>query len=331
MWELVSTHNSYGIQAKSYRSKEDPVIDCFSVGIFFGSFESRGLESSKLLPEASCENSLIILFRENDNMGLRERYDRELLSVVSKCSINEPIIIKNKSINDVEAIINEIISKIPTHSFSKSAKWFIDTTASPKPYFLGILGYLRTKMENPHITLFNATGDYEKIQNEQAFSFTEGTEKYIWIPWVWGQPDPRLPWTYIFLLGFEGDRSYGTYDRFEPLYVKAMIADPGYRANYPQIARERNKQFLDEASPDLIHADAGDAVEAWVKIDECLLGKRYDTNVCIVSLGPKPHAIGGCLSALTDGFPAMMYLLPKSFKARDVARGDYVWKYEITL
>ena len=233
---------------------------------------------------------------------------------------------------EVEEILGEILANIPDQLFSKDKNWFIDSSVSPKPYFLAILGYLRGRIESPTIVIFNSTGYYEKSgEPREAFSFTEGFEKYMWIPNLWGRPDPRLRWTYFFLLGFEGDRSYGTFDRFEPDYVKALISKPGYRPNYPEEVERRNHQFLQEACPEIIYADAADAVEAWIKIDQCLEKARRETNVCIVPLGTKPHAIGGCLSSLTDGSPGVLYLMPRTFKVRDVPRGDYIWKYVLTL
>ncbi len=332
MWESVSEYQSSGISARSYRSTGEKICEQFSLGIFFGSYESRGVVSSEMLSEHSCERSVIVLFKEKDKEGLRDKYDSLLLEQVKKLSDAEPHIIQDKSIVDIEGILKNILEVIPGDSFSADRKWFIDTSVSPKPYFLGLLGLLRQGIESPKLTLFNSTGHYEKApEPSQAFSFTEGFERYMWIPWLWGRSDPRLPWTYFFLLGFEGDRSYGTYERFEPNYVKAMISDPGYRPNYREEAESRNLQFLEEACPEIIYADAADAVEAWVKIEQELKEVRRRTNICIISLGPKPHALGGCLSALTDGVPAMLYLMPRSFKVRDIPRGDYVWKYEIAL
>ncbi len=332
MWELISEHSSAGISAESWRTKYTPLDVEYNLGIFFGSYESRGLISSQFLSKGACEITIIVYFKEIDTKGLRCTYDKKLFRQVSICSKTEPNKIENESISDIDKILRKIIEIIPHSYFSKDKKWFIDTSVSPKPYYLGLLGYLHKRIESPRITLFNATGHYEQIvAPEEAFSFTEGFEQYVWIPWIWGRVDPKLPWTYFFLLGFEGDRSYGTYDRFEPKYVKAMISRPGYRPDYPERAIDNNRQFLEESCPEIVFADAADAVEAWEKIESNIHNDRKKSNLCIVPLGPKPHAIGGALSALTDGKPAVLYLMPKSHKVRDVPRGDYIWRYEISL
>ena len=332
MWELRSEYESSGIKAKSFRSKEGIIESCFDFGIFFGSYESRGLVSSKCLKEKSCKNCIIVYFTENDEKSLRKKYDPILHEQVRKCSVNEPKVIDGKAIDDFEKIINDILILRRDSKNGDNYSWFIDTTSSPKPYYLMLLAYFRNKIESPKLTFFNSTGHYEKNQDEpDVYSFTEGFEEYMLIPGLWGQPDPRLPWTYFFLLGFEGDRSYGTYDRYEPCLVKALVSDPGYRPNYREIALNKNKQFIEEACPEIIYADAADAVEAWKRIETCIKEIPFDTNICIVPLGTKPHTIGGGLSALTDWKSSLLYLKPKGHKVRDIVKGDYIWKYEISI
>ncbi len=333
MWDLISEHTASGITAKSYRTESDQIDEDFAVAIFFGSYESRGLVAAECLKPNSCETSIIIYFKETDDQGLRLRYDEELRQRVGKCTKSEPIVIAGKSIMRIDDILKDILEKIPDNAFSRNRRWFIDTSVSPKPYFLSLMGYFRHKLFRPSFTLFNSTGHYEKNVNPAlAFSFTEGFENYMLVPWFWGRPDPRLPWAYFFLLGFEGDRSYATYDKFEPDFVRALISDPGYMPGYPEHARNRNRQFLEESCPgEIVYSDAGDAVETWITIDKAIAEMPSRTNVCLVPLGPKPHAIGAALRALEDDLPSILYLMPKSYRVRDIPRGAYIWKYEIVL
>lgn len=333
MWDLITEHAASGIAARSFRTENDHIDDHFDVGIFFGSFESRGLVAAEHLKPQSCENSIIIYFKEIDNQGLRLKYDERLRELVEECTNNKPIMITDKSIMRVDDILKEILESVPDDAISRNSRWFIDTSVSPKPYFLGLMGYFRHKLSRPSFTLFNSTGHYEKnVTPALAFSFTEGFESYTLVPWFWGRPDPRLPWTYFFLLGFEGDRSYATYDKFEPDFVKALISDPGYMPEYPEEARKRNHQFLEESCVDeIIYSDAADPVSTWMKIQDAIADTLSKTNICIVPLGPKPHAIGGALRALEDDLPSILYLMPKSFRVRDIPRGKYIWKYEIVL
>lgn len=331
-WKEVTQYRSHGILGVSYKNIERELCGKYDLAIFFGSYESRGLLSSSLLEKHSCRKSLIILFKEKDEDDLRKKYDQVLIEQVNKCTKNETKIIKDISISHVENVFKKIFRNIDDDDYAENKKWLIDTSVSPKPYYLGILGYLRNKLQSPELTLFNATGNYEKGANPpEAYSFTEGSAEYIWIPWLWGHPDPRKEWIYFFLLGFEGDRSYAIYDQFEPRIVKALISNPGYTKGYTKIAEENNRQFLEESCAYTIFANAADAIQAWKIIDETVKEYSFDYNVCVIPLGPKPHAIGGCLSALTDGFKAVLYSQPKSYKVKDVPPGDYIWKYVIKI
>ena len=63
-WEKVGeTVKLNGIQATSFRSEDAGIDEHFELGIFFGTFEERGLVSSTLLQQRSCSNSMIIFFK----------------------------------------------------------------------------------------------------------------------------------------------------------------------------------------------------------------------------------------------------------------------------
>ncbi len=140
-----------------------------------------------------------------------------------------------------------------------------------------------------------------------------------------------MPWRYVFLLGFEGQRSLQTYERFEPKYVSALIGKPGYWPNYEGVARSKNAGFIKLASPKIICANAGDAVETWARLEKHLGDMGGGANTCIVPLGTKPHALGGGLAALSSGTIGVQYLMPSSFNVRDVKRGKYLWLYKVQM
>ena len=332
MWSKVAEYSGCGITATSFRAEKDVIGDEFSVGVFFSSYESRCLESSTVIPEKAIERSVIVCFREKDPTGFREKHDRILFEQVSRCTRERPEVIDSLSVQEVELVLEEIMRRIPASAASGECRWFMDITGSPKPYYMGLLGWLRDRVESPALTLFHTEAHYEqKHSREEAFCFTEGFSRYIWVPRLWGQPDPRLPWTYMFLLGFEGDRSLEIYERFEPDYTVALISDPGYQPGYTEVAKERNRVFLAEAKPELFYTDAADPIGTWRELEKRIGIAQVKSNVCIVPLGTKPHALGGCLAALSTRTPAVLYLMPRGYKARDVPRGKALWKYEILL
>jgi hypothetical protein len=332
MWSKAAEHSGCGISATSWQSEQAVIEDTFSVGLFFSSYESRCLESSTAIRSKGIEKSVIVCFREKDPTGLREKHDKALFQQVSECTSERPEVIDSFSVQEVELVLEEIMRRIPVSAASGECKWFMDITGSPKPYYMGLLGWLRNRVESPLLTLFHTEARYEeKHSPDEAFCFTEGFSRYIWVPRLWGQPDPRLPWTYMFLLGFEGDRSLEIYERFEPEYTVALISDPGYQPGYTEIAKDRNRVFLTEAKPEIFYTNAADPIGTWSELERRITKTQAKSNVCIVPLGTKPHALGGCLAALAARTPAVLYLMPRSYKARDVPRGKSLWKYEISL
>jgi len=216
------------------------------------------------------------------------------------------------------------------------AKWFIDLGGSPIPYFLGLMAYLRGMFPCPKLTIFNPTGDYG--EKRQGYSFTSGFDKNIWVPRLWGRPDPTLPWSYVFLLGFEGERSYEILYRCEPDKSRALVADPGYKQGYESEPIHANEMFLKESglwgdNPkyEVIKTDASNPIATWKELEKICTDEYGKANVCFVPLGPKAHALGSGLCALTNGVPAILYHMPRAYSIRDVKRGEYLWKYEIVF
>lgn len=335
-WILINEHSSHGIYTRASRSTGAVISGCFDVGIFFGTFESRGLVASSLLQPESCLNTVAIFFREAETTDLRQKYDPILLNQIARCSINPVVQLNSVSIKDVDNILSQILSCVPPEYFKAEADWFFDLGGAPITYFLGLMACLRDTFPSPRLTLFNPTGHYgsHKAKN----SFTSGFEKMIWIPRLWGRPDPCLPKTYVFLLGFDSERGYEVFYRCEPDVMRAIIADPGYEEGYEHEPLKRNRILLEESGlfavnghQDIIKCDAGDPVAVWKELEELVSEQKGKSNVVFVPLGTKAHGLGCGLCALMDGIPAVLYHMPRIYSVRDTERGQWVWKYEVTL
>lgn len=336
-WELVDEYKSKGLGVKAYRSIEAGIKGSFDLGIFFGTFETRGLTSTKdILAKKSCDYSVMVFFDEEKDGSLRQKYDPILLKNVKKITKKEIFEVRDYSIKSIEQILRNIFSVIPISCLHPESHWFVDISGSPIPYFLGLLGFLRDIFPRPKVTIFNPTGHYP--EHKEGYSFTRGFDKLIWIPRFWGQPSPALPRTYVFLLGFNGNRSYEVFYKCEPDHTKALVSSPGYEEEYEKEAINRNEHFLKESGlltegkePTVIKSDAANVVDTWKKLEAIVDAERDKSNVIFVPLGPKAHALGCGLSALSDARSSILYHLPRSYEVRDVKRGKFLWKYDITL
>lgn len=335
MWEKISYYKKFGIEAESLRSKNERINESYKLGIFFSSFASRCLTGSALINENNCENSIIVLFDERDDKGLRDKHDRILIKQVNSITKNEPKKINISSFN-VEESIDILRNQIIKYDLKYDDKVIIDISGSPKPFYLSILASFRRRVFPPGIHIFHSSGEYKKPSGGEDYSFTFGFDKDIWIPGFWGDFEPSLETSYIFLLGFEGNRVLSVLYKEEPESFYGLIGDPGYFPKYTEISKKRNSEFLeiiDRAFGEdhLIYADAGDAVETWRKLQEKFEPIQDRYNLCIVPFGTKPHAIGAALYALTSWTPSIMYKVPKRYEYNDTKRGDYIWLYKIKL
>jgi len=236
------------------------------------------------------------------------------------------------STSKMEEGITSLLCRIVRSKLYPNDKILIDTSGAPMPFFLSILSYLRRLSSPPNIHLFHPTGEYPKPKAKRNYVFHTGHDRYMWTPWLWGQQDPSRKTTFVFLLGFEGNRALTVRSRFQPDTCFAVIGSPGYTSRYQRIAREKNKEFLKGVpQSNVILAHAADVPKAW-KTLQFNLGKLSETtNLCIVPLGTKSHGISAALFALSLVTPSIMYVLPKKFECIATKRGKMLWLYDIKV
>ena len=86
-WNQVGdSFHFQGVEATAYISKNAQLEEDFNLGIFFGTFEERGLTSSLHMHENSCSNAIVILFDEAKDGELRKRFDPSLKMQVTDCT-----------------------------------------------------------------------------------------------------------------------------------------------------------------------------------------------------------------------------------------------------
>ncbi len=336
-WKNEGSFSYNGISGDTYScdSSDCKFTDHFDVGIFFSSFESRSLFSSKHLAKNSCKHSLIVFFTEASDSDLRKKHDTVILDQVSICSDSTPVSLTNVSIQQLKETLLKIINNIPKETYSYNSRWFIDLGGAPTPYFLGLLGFLKNISLPPIITLFNPTGNYEITNNnDQVFHFTSGFKKNIFIPNYWGIRDDALPRKYIFMLGYDEYRSYKIYEQQEPDEIEVFITSPGYKPEYEKIVLKRNKNFLIECGikeSKINKSCAANISDTIIKLREIITRCKHNKNICLVPLGVKAHALSCGICSLAEVFPSVLYNMPKTYEIKDTKVGDKIWKYEIIL
>lgn len=315
-----------------------PMEDSFDFGLFFNSTETRSLEYNKLFKERAIEYSILVDFK-NEESNLKKinlKSNQDNLSLKSK----KYEILHIDDIFNYQDNLNKIVTSIPKNLFKLNARFFIDITGAPLIYSVALIRYFKLSFPSPILYLLNVSSDYNSKENPQ---FSEGIRENIFIPGYYGKPNHSKPKLYVFLLGYEGERSLNILKTNDPDFVEVIIPAPGYEEGNPQKTVDKNKEFLKEIgfidkelviengfTDKIIKVPIGNPEE--VANTVLSLYEKYskiaDVRLVLPSC-PKPHAIGAGLAAIAEENISIMYQTPKEYKMEDYAAGEKMWIYVI--
>ena len=220
----------------------EPLDAEFSLGLFFNSTEERSLEYCKLFKDKAIKYSILVNFKDEDSNLKTNNLKTNEDNLTEKSIMHEIVTIDD--IFDYQNNLNLIIAKIPRSLFTIHSKFFIDITGIPLIYSVALLKYFKMSFPCPTLYLLNVSGKY---QYEEKPQFSEGISENIFIPGYYGKPDHSKPQMYIFLLGYEGERSLNIFKDNDPDFVEVIIPAPGYEEGNPEKTIRYNKDFLKEA------------------------------------------------------------------------------------
>ena len=326
------------IQIESFEIRvgaEKTLEHSFSFGLFYNSSESRSLSYGRVMKEKSVDYAVLVNFDggENENKKKNLEKNKSLLERIAK----QTITIECDQIYEYLENLNSIVDSIPQTCLSVGARFFIDMTGAPLIYSSAIVKYLLRLFPKPELWVLNASGIYQKRGEEQ---FAEGVRKSIFIPGFYGIPKPSLPMRYIFLVGYDGERSLNIYRENLPDYVSVIIPDPGYEKENANNTISNNAIFLKEVGFRMnggrlennadIHRISIWNVQGVLDIIKKIYEESRDREqIRLVPLGPKPHALAAALAGTLYNDISIMYQVPKKYYLSEVKLGDKIYFYRI--
>lgn len=330
MWQLINKSNDNDLEIEVYQSENGKIDETIDFAIIFNSYESRALEYFNLFKKNQIKKALLVNFQSDKEIkAVNLIKNRDLLKIITSEEIVE---IKDLNIFNYYENIQIIISSIPSESLFYGAKWFIDITGEPSIYSVSLLKSIKQLFPSPSLFMLNVSGIYDSESDRTHTHFSEGIKEDIRIPFYEGNPDYSKPWKYIFLLGFEGERSLSILKLNEPASCEVVVAQPGYEEQYADEPIKKNECFLRELSyekEDIIYSDIGDVVKLINIFDNIYLKTKKEMNLCIVPLGPKPHALAAGLFGIIHPDISIMYQVPHKYYLKESKRGKYIWLYKI--
>lgn len=310
----------------------------YGIGIFYNSSESRALAYKSLLQPHSISRAFLVEFDggANENKILNLSKNRNALREIAE----ELEVLKFDSIFCYQQNLNRIAYEIKSSLLKIADKSIlIDATGAPLIYSVALLKYIFRLFPIPDISIINASGIYASRGEEQ---FSEGEQFDMYIPGFYGSPDHSLPRHYVFLLGYDGERSLNIYIDNLPEKVSVIIPSPGYDIGNDQSTIRNNRDFLREIGLSNSELEGNNKIRGVYRIDisdVAAVMKRIETiykrdkgkfEIRLVPLGPKPHAIGAALAAIYNNI-SIMYQVPKKYYMSEVPVGDKVWMYDLKV
>lgn len=308
----------------------------YGIGVFFNSSESRALTYSKLLPEQSISFAMLVDFDGKNNENKKTNLLHNELSLQRIANRYERLDIDDifnyqTNLNQIAFKINEFLVKTDNRSV------FLDITGVPLIYSVALLKFLFRLFPTPDISILNVSGRYKERGAEQ---FSEGEQYDMYIPGYFGSPDHSLPKHYVFLLGYDGERSLNIFLDNLPEKASVIIPSPGYDVDNDKNTINNNKEFLMEIgySPtvqkknsNVFRIDISDVVAVKEKIETLFEENNGKYEIRLVPLGPKPHAIGAALAAMYNNNISIMYQVPRKYYMSEVPAGDKMWLYDFKV
>lgn len=335
--------NEFVINTNTYKTEDlNPDTRTYDLAIIYNSSESRALSYRMLLKEKSVDTALLVNFDGKGNAGKIANLD--INKVQLEKLANRVEMIELNSIFDYQANLDTIAAHILHHRSRRCLNnIFLDVTGAPLIYSAALMKFVFRLFPVPKIALLNVSGRYAE-RGEQQFS--EGEQYEMYIPGYYGNPDHSKQLHYIFLLGYDGDRSLNIYRENLPEKISVIIPSPGYDEGNDVNTINNNKEFLTQAgflfkehtlprnysrNKQLYNIDISDIVAVMNRVETIYQEDKDDYEIRLVPLGPKSHAIGAALAAIYNDDISIMYQVPRKYFMSEIPMGDKMWLYDIDV
>lgn len=334
-----SVFRNNGILGESINS--DCLADCISDNydaiILASSWDPRCLNVTSL-DLLKFSFGVVFIFDDRDDFGYRDNNDAELLEW-SNVHISELNIINGKS-TEVLVAFDGLFELIARKSVEKgrplnilfdlsTCPRFISLSTLSKGVALGIIKkidfiYGECMYPEPNVG----------VQGDEEVMFTGGSWQTEPLAHCLGEFNPGLKSCITVSIGFEGNKTLRVLNDEDPDFLKLLLPSPGFTDGYKERALRANSEIVEtlaRSGVENIEARAGDAIEAWKKLDNA----NYDFGVkhlnrSYLCAGSKPHSLGMTLSAMSDCTTSVLYSLPEEHNFVNVTAVQNYWLFQIT-
>ncbi len=290
------------------------------------SFEDRTTAvANKLSQQYLIENSFVCKYEEKNKSSARDENFERLRSLLARHSGNVfPIICDHHDVLDGIRRFRELCSSRGVGLADKNIS--VDITTFTKQYLLVLLKYLEKQHPRSVRLLYTEPEDYA-VKWDRPLSC--GLIDIVSVPTYGGRSYTEKENLLILILGYEGDRAYGIWERLSPHKTVVIVGRPSYKNLWEGRVEQFNSKLLAKLpSESTIYSPTLDPFQ--VKKDIDTLVERHSTkfNIAISPLGSKPQVIGCYLSLAAHAEVQVIYAIPKYHEEEYFSkRTGRMWEY----
>ncbi|MHA1325417.1 MAG: hypothetical protein ACTSRL_21710 [Candidatus Helarchaeota archaeon] len=299
--------------------KDDIFIVC-------ASFEERtGAVVEKLAEKYRVARSFIFKYDEKDRTNLRDQNFEKLKDGLLQYSENVyPIICDHHDPLDGISKFQELCKNrnIPL----KNKNITIDITTFTKQYLLVLFKFIE-KQKPKTIRLFYTEPEDYAVKWNKPLSY--GLIDIVSVPTYGGHFYVEKENLLVLLLGYEGDRAYGIWERFTPHKTIILIGRPSFRNAWEGRVEKFNKKIISKFPEDFInYIPTLDPFEVSKNLDNLIKHHMQKFNIYISPLGPKPQVVGCYLCIRKHPYVQIVYAIPKSHEEEYFSKQvGKIWEY----
>jgi hypothetical protein len=261
----------------------DIADSAYDLVLFASGYEERCTYIPKKLNLTRLSNPVVLGFREIEDDPQRQVNDTYFSSQWGKLV---PV-----GSND-DSVIYELLRREFPQTKS-SIRILVDYSSMSRVWYTAILNWARFFEGTASITidLLYSVGDHKHPTTPMVIS------EIMSLPGCEGLILPLSRSIAVFGLGFEGSAALCVLDRLEPDELYCYLAAPAAFKDYPERARQANREVIRLAKA-CLRFPLGSVERCYANLAELVSQYRSEANITLVPMGPKPHTLAAILVAM---------------------------------
>jgi hypothetical protein len=210
----------------------------------------------------------------------------------------------------------------------------IDMSAMPRFFTLGATALGLNENVAEYVDVLYSEATYGKSFDLEPVAIPEhvGGWEALAVPRLEGDWYPGSSRHFLVSVGFEANKVARLADRWDPDIISVLFPRPGTGPDHEERALRANADWIrqfDVPESRILDCSPSDAVLAWKTIARHLDVNVGSENVYCLLCGPKPHALGMALFAMSRERPAVMYVRPTLHEEKDISPNGTFWRYRL--